>query len=97
MSRRPIALSADLARLQNEGYDIDVRGGYLLARDVPYVRSDRSIGRGVLISRLELSGDVTVKPSDHSKTGAEVIAKFLPVRVTFDERADDHLVTVTRN
>lgn len=65
MSRRPIALSADLTRLQNEGYDIDVRGGYLLARDVPYVRSDRSIGRGVLISRLELSGDVTVKPSDH--------------------------------
>lgn len=65
MSRRPIALSPDLLRLQNEGYDIEIRDGFLLVRDVPYVDSSGSLQRGILISRLELSGDVTVKPKDH--------------------------------
>jgi hypothetical protein len=37
MSRRPIDLSPDLLRLQNEGYDIAIRHGFLLVRDVPYV------------------------------------------------------------
>lgn len=37
----------------------------------------------------------TVKPSKHSLTGAEVIARFLDVRITFEERDDGcHLVTV---
>lgn len=65
MSLRPIARSPDLTRLRNEGYDLDIRGGFLLVRDVPYVRADRTVGRGTLISRLELSGDVTVKSTDH--------------------------------
>lgn len=65
MSRRPIALSPDLLRLQNEGYDLDIRGGYLLIRDVPYVTVAREVKRGVLISALDLSGDRTNKPSTH--------------------------------
>ena len=65
MSRRPIALSADLLRLRNEGYDLDIRGGYLLVRDVPYVDSTRSVRLGILISKLELAGDITNKPTDH--------------------------------
>jgi hypothetical protein len=66
MSRQPIVLSADLQRLQNEGYDIDIRGGYLLIKDVPYVNADRVVERGILISKLELSGDKTNKPTDHT-------------------------------
>jgi len=65
MSRRLIGLSPDLRRLQNEGYDLDIRGGHLLVRDVPYVDSRRTIRRGILISRLELSGDIANKPTDH--------------------------------
>lgn len=65
MSRRPIALSPDLQRLQNEGYDVDIRGGYLLVRDVPYVDTQPSVRRGTLISKLELAGDKTNKPTDH--------------------------------
>lgn len=38
----------------------------------------------------------TVKPSLHSRTGAEVIARFLDVRVTFEERGAHHLVTMAR-
>jgi len=66
MSRRPIALSSDLRRLQNEGYDIDIRGGYLLVRAVPHVGADGAVRYdGILISKLELSGDKTNKPTDH--------------------------------
>lgn len=39
----------------------------------------------------------TVKPSKHSRTGAEVIARFLDVAIRFEERAGgDHLVTVEK-
>lgn len=65
MSRRPIAHSPDLLRLQNEGYDLDIRDGYLLVRDVPFVDSQRVVRRGILISSLDLSGDVANKPKDH--------------------------------
>ncbi|HEX8380585.1 MAG TPA: RNA 3'-terminal phosphate cyclase [Allosphingosinicella sp.] len=37
----------------------------------------------------------TVKPTQHCRTGAEVIAKFLDVRITFEEKDDGcHLVRV---
>jgi len=65
MSRRLIARNPDLLKLQNEGYDIAVQGGYLLVRDVPYVNASRAVRVGTLISTLELSGDVTVKPTEH--------------------------------
>ncbi len=65
MSRQLIALSPDLLRLQNEGFDIEVRGGYLLVKDVPYATSSRAVRRGMLISRLELAGNVTARPTDH--------------------------------
>jgi hypothetical protein len=65
MSRKPIARSSDLTRLQNEGYDLDVRGGHLLVQDVPFVKSDRTVGRGALVMALDLRGDVTAKPSSH--------------------------------
>lgn len=65
MSRQLIARSPDLLRLENEGYRLTIRGGFLLIDGVPFVDSTRSVGRGTLISRLELSGDRTNKPADH--------------------------------
>ncbi|WP_321812501.1 MULTISPECIES: ThiF family adenylyltransferase [unclassified Burkholderia] len=65
MSRLLIARSPDLQQLRNEGYDLEVRGGYLLIKDVPYVSSAREIKRGILISTLELNGDQTTKPTTH--------------------------------
>src|SRR5260370_37185380 len=55
----------DLLRLRDEGYDIDVVEGYLVARNVPYVNSARKVRLGILISSLDLSGDRTNKPSTH--------------------------------
>ena len=35
MSQLLISRSPDLARLREEGYDIEIRSGYLLVKDVP--------------------------------------------------------------
>lgn len=65
MSLQPIARSADLQKLRGEGYAIEVRLGYLLVKEVPYVNADKAIRRGVLISRLDMANDTTVMPQDH--------------------------------
>lgn len=65
MSQQLIVHSSDLCQLRDEGYDIAIVGGYLHVRDVPYVNSAATVQRGMLISKLELSGDRTIKPSDH--------------------------------
>lgn len=66
MSRRLIARSPDLLRLQNEGFDLEVRGGYLLVKDIPYVDSNRNVLRGILVMELDLANDVTKKPKRHT-------------------------------
>ncbi len=65
MSQRPISHSTDLMRLRNEGYALEIRSGFLLVRDVPYVNSSKEIKRGVLVAKLVLAGDVTTRPDDH--------------------------------
>ena len=66
MSRTLINLSPDLKRLEDEGYEIEVRGGYLLLKHVPYVIEDGVISYGVLISELMLAGEITAKPHSHT-------------------------------
>lgn len=66
MSRRLISLNPDLARLAGEGYAVSIEEGHLVLRDVPFVDGARRIRRGVLISRLDLAGDRTIAPSDHT-------------------------------
>lgn len=65
MSRRLIARSADLRRLRDEGYDVQVINGHVVLRDVPYLNASRQIRRGVLISNLTLANDVTTRPDTH--------------------------------
>lgn len=65
MSQQLIARSKDLQKLQNEGYNIEISLGYLLIKDVPYVNSSRDIKRGILISPLSVSGDITERPGTH--------------------------------
>jgi RNA 3'-terminal phosphate cyclase (ATP) len=51
-----------------------------------------------LLLPMSLAGGgsfTTVKPSSHARTGAEVIAKFLPISVNFEEKQEGrHLVTI---
>jgi len=65
MSRKPLSLSPDLKRLRDEGYDLDIRNGYLLVKDVPYVNSKKEVKRGILVIKLVLAGDIADKPDNH--------------------------------
>ena len=65
MSPSPISRSPDLRALANDGYDIDIVSGHLVVRDVPYVSADGQVKRGILVSTLDLAGDVTTRPRTH--------------------------------
>lgn len=65
MSRELINRSPDLKRLRDEGYFIQVVGGFLVMREVPYVNTALEIKTGSLISSLTLAGDKTRTPDTH--------------------------------
>jgi hypothetical protein len=65
MSQRPISRSADLKKLRDEGYDLEIRSGCLLVKDVPYVNSRKEVRRGILVMKLVLANDETARPDDH--------------------------------
>jgi len=65
MSQQLISHNADLQRLRNEGFDVLVKGSYLVMRGVPYVNSKKEVLRGTLVSELSLVGDATIRPSTH--------------------------------
>ena len=65
MSRSPISRSPDLKALADDGYDVGIVSGHLVIRDVPYVNSRGQVKLGVLVSTLDLAGDVTAQPSTH--------------------------------
>lgn len=65
MSQQLISRNADLQRLRNEGFDIQVKNNYLVMRSVPYVNSRKEVVRGILVSELSVAGDVTIRPATH--------------------------------
>jgi hypothetical protein len=65
MSQRPISRSADLKKLRDEGFDLEIRSGCLLVKDVPYVNSSKEVKRGILAMKLVLADDETSRPDDH--------------------------------
>ena len=65
MSRALFNRSADLKRLRDEGFFVQVIGGLLVMREVPYVDSARQVRFGTLISSLNMAGDETRTPDTH--------------------------------
>jgi hypothetical protein len=65
MSQEPLNRSPDLKRLRDEGYFVQIRGGFLLLREVPYVDASRRVRTGTLISSLALAGEVAQRPDTH--------------------------------
>jgi molybdopterin/thiamine biosynthesis adenylyltransferase len=66
MSQQLINHSPDLKRLRDEGYEVEVRGGYLLIHHVPYLNQNKEIVFGTLVSTLTLSnGTKTSTPDNH--------------------------------
>jgi len=65
MSRQLINRSPDLRALQDDGYEVEILSGHLVVRNVPYVDAIKQVRRGILVSVLDLAGDVTTKPGTH--------------------------------
>ncbi len=66
MSQQLINHSPDLKRLRDEGYEIEVRGGYLLIHHVPFVDRNKQIQYGILVSTITLSNNSrTGTPDNH--------------------------------
>lgn len=66
MSHKLIDRNEDLRRLRDEGYNVDIHEAYLIARDIPYVNSRREVCRGILATSLDLNGELTNRPADHT-------------------------------
>jgi hypothetical protein len=65
MSRALFSRNDDLQRLRNEGYFVQIIGGFLVLREVPYVDKDQKVRSGTLISSLTMAGDETRIPDTH--------------------------------
>lgn len=65
MSQQLISRSPDLKKLRDEGYDVEIRSGYLLLKDVPYVNAKKEVKLGILVSELTTAGAVAAAPSTH--------------------------------
>ena len=66
MSQQLINHSPDLKRLRDEGYEVEIRGGHLIVRHVPYVNKAKEVRFGVLVSALTLASTIqTGKPGTH--------------------------------
>ena len=65
MSLELFSLNQDLKRLRDEGYFVQIKGGLLILREVPYVNAQRQVRTGSLISSLTLAGNLTRTPDTH--------------------------------
>ena len=64
MSQELISRREDLKRLVEDGYETEVRSGYLVLHRVPYVTSERTVKYGQLVCPFD--GSDTGPPSDHT-------------------------------
>lgn len=65
MSQELINHNSDIHKLWDEGYQIEVKNGFLLIKHIPYLNFRGEVLYGTLVSRLELAGNRTIKPRDH--------------------------------
>jgi hypothetical protein len=67
MQQHQISHSHDINRLVAEGYDLEVIGGHLLIRHIPFVTPLKEIQYGTLVCILTLAGpNLLGPPQDHT-------------------------------
>lgn len=67
MQQQLISLNPDLNRLQEEGYDIEVKGGHLVVRQIPYVTPYKNVAYGTLVCVLNYATPTKIStPPDHT-------------------------------
>ena len=65
MSTAPLARSADLSRLLDDGYQVELNHGHLIIRHIPYATPARTVAYGFLTYPVTVSGDSIVSGTDH--------------------------------
>jgi hypothetical protein len=65
MSERPTGPDSGLQRLLDEGYEVAVRQQHLLVHSIPYVASDRTIKRAVMICTFIENAGAVLSPDNH--------------------------------
>lgn len=60
-----VTASADLQRVADEGYVLEVRGGHLVVHEIPYATSVRTVQFGKLVMPITFAGDVAAAPTSH--------------------------------
>jgi Domain of unknown function (DUF6791) len=66
MPQKLINHSPDLKRLRDDGFHVEIKGAFLLIRQIPYVTAKKVIERGILVCSLNIAGERTGKPHDHT-------------------------------
>lgn len=60
-----VSLNPDLARLVEKGYAVDIDGGYLVVRDIPYLDDRANCCTGAIVTKLEFVDQHRVVQQDH--------------------------------
>jgi ThiF family len=60
-----VSRNPDLARLAEKGYAIDVDGGYLVVRDIPYLGPEGALRIGAIVTKLVFVDQDRVRQEDH--------------------------------
>jgi len=67
MQQQLISLNPDLKQLRDEGYEIEIIGGYVCIHHIPYVNGKKEVKYGKLITDITLITPTVVdKPKDHT-------------------------------
>lgn len=67
MQHQLISHSPDLKRVRDEGYEIEITGGYICIHHIPYLNGDREIKYGTLATPLNLATPTLAgPPPDHT-------------------------------
>lgn len=67
MQQQLINLNPDLNLLKEEGYDIEVKGGHLVVRQIPYATLSKSVAFGTLVCVLNYASPTRISsPPDHT-------------------------------
>lgn len=67
MSLKLINLNPCLKKLQDEGYELEIRDGFLMVHSVPYVNSNKEVLKGTLITNLVLVSPMLLVNLIHTK------------------------------
>jgi hypothetical protein len=71
MSQVLINRSPDLIKLKSEDYRIEVCDGFLTIHHIPYLNKNQEIKSGILVMALTTSGNIAIKPKDHTAYSSE--------------------------